>query len=76
MTKNVGRRALVAAVAVACVLTLVAVVAAPAEAGQNCPRGLKLIKWPTGLAPDYNNNGHVCYGYSSLLGTYITIDDR
>ena len=74
MTKNVGRRALVAAVAFACALMLVAVAATPAEA-RRCPLGLKLTKWTQGAAPDYNNNGFVCQGYSPRIGMYLTIDD-
>ena len=58
---------LVAAVTVACVLMLIAVTATPVAAG-SCPDRYVRIKWPRGVAPDYNGNGHVCY--SSVIGWY------
>jgi len=67
-TRTVSRRVLVVALAVACGLMLLAVAATPAAAG-SCPGRFHLIKWPKGMAPDFNGNGHVCY--SSLLGMYI-----
>ena len=74
MRKNVARRILVAAVTIAFAFMLLAVAATPAEA-KRCPFGLKLIKWPQGVAPDYNHNGFVCSGYSSRIGMYVTTDD-
>jgi hypothetical protein len=68
LTKNVARRVLVAAVGVACAFMLIAVAPTPAAAG-SCPPRYVLIKWPRGVAPDYNGNGHVCY--SSILGWYV-----
>src|SRR2546425_5595464 len=53
LTKNVARRMLVAAVTVACVLMLIAVTATPVAAG-SCPDRYVRIKWPRGVAPDYN----------------------
>jgi len=73
ITKKVARRFVVAAVGVACAFMLIAVVATPAQAGW-CLFG-NHTKWPKGVAPDYNDNGHICYGYNPRSGTYVYMDD-
>ncbi len=69
LTRKQRTRILVATVGAVCLLTAFAIAAAPVEAGY-CSIG-HLIKWPTGAAPDYNNNGKVCYDQRSQ----ITVDD-
>ncbi len=70
MVGKITGQVVVATVAAVCVLMALAIVAAPAEAGW-CSIG-HLTSWPTGVAPDYNTNGKVCYDHRSG----IIVDDR
>ncbi len=70
MAGRISGRLVALTVGATCALMAFGIVAAPAEAGW-CSIG-HLISWPTGVAPDYNGNGKVCYDHRSM----ITVDDR
>jgi len=58
VTRKGASRILVLTIGGVSVMMLLAVVAAPVQAGW-CAFGTK-VSWPKGVPPDYNGNGKVC----------------